>query len=669
MMRQTILLVVAVLWAATTAFGQVQPSVWLLPDSVRLDFGVDNIQVSVGNGRWNHSSPSYHATDSVVLFRIEKYACSNELMYGKMLSYDGISIQDGDSLIFSQSCGACALTIVESDSLIFYFSLVHEQSSISYWQQVPKKIYINKIVNHNNFPQIILKNYLIFQNNLSEASAAVKHSNGKDWWTLFHSSEYDTFFVFRKINSNYELSHIQKIGRNYNDTGDPNYALYSTSGEMVFSEDGNKLAAQSMAWTLNVFEFDRCTGLLGNPIDLGMPSGYPWQSQGHIPEEYAYYGMSFSPDGTKLYASSLEGLYQFDLSMHDPLSTKTLIFSRASMVHPSTFAQHQLGVDGKIYIAHGNVAGCFVADWVPYYYLSVVNTPNEPGDGCNFQYFGFYLNGLRAVDGLPNLPNYELDPLIGEVAQAGPDTTVCPSDSVQLGSPPAREGLVFEWEPAHGLSCNDCPQPLVSPVADTRYKLTVRDTLSDLGAECAWTYDAVWVKVPHEDLSAGFSYSPDTFAEAPYTVALVSQTPELENVWVVGSDTIRGQMIDYVFPDTGRYAVKLIVRDTFGCAVDWTVDTLRIVRDTVTGKAAMADALLRIRPNPSSGLVTVEVPDGVKECELSVYDLRGVAVHTVTLAAGTGSILDLSPLPPGAYTFVFRLDGRRTRIHRQILLK
>ena len=274
----------------------------------------------------------------------------------------------------------------------------------------------------------------------------------------------------------------------------------------------------------------------------------------------------------------------------------------------------------------------------------MVHEPDSLFPACQFEANGLYLGAAYAVVGLPNNPNYRIGPQAGEIAQAGPDTTVCPGDSVQLGLPPVREGLVFEWTPPHGLSCADCPQPWASPVADAKYKLTVRDTLSDLGPDCSLTWDYVWVKVPHEDLGAGFSYSPDTFAEAPYTVALVSQTPEYDNVWIVGSDTVYVQMIDYEFPDTGRYAVKLIVRDTLGCAVDWTADTLHIVRDTVTGRASVNPPSFEVYPNPARETLTLRAERIPAGCAVEVRDPLG----RVRLS---------EPWPPGRKEVSVPLDG------------
>ena len=61
---------------------------------------------------------------------------------------------------------------------------------------------------------------------------------------------------------------------------------------------------------------------------------------------------------------------------------------------------------------------------------------------------------------------------------AGPDTTVCAGDSVQLnvivtGGP---GNYVYNWSPQAGLSCFTCPDPMAAPAVSTTYTCSVTDT-------------------------------------------------------------------------------------------------------------------------------------------------------------------------------------------------
>lgn len=54
------------------------------------------------------------------------------------------------------------------------------------------------------------------------------------------------------------------------------------------------------------------------------------------------------------------------------------------------------------------------------------------------------------------------------------DAVLCAGDTVSLL---ASGALFYEWSPALGLSCTDCPEPLASPSASTTYTVTYRDGL------------------------------------------------------------------------------------------------------------------------------------------------------------------------------------------------
>lgn len=58
------------------------------------------------------------------------------------------------------------------------------------------------------------------------------------------------------------------------------------------------------------------------------------------------------------------------------------------------------------------------------------------------------------------------------VANAGTDQSFCTNDTIQLGEAPKR-GLIYKWSPATGLSNPNIANPIVAPVSDIQYTLTV----------------------------------------------------------------------------------------------------------------------------------------------------------------------------------------------------
>ena len=62
------------------------------------------------------------------------------------------------------------------------------------------------------------------------------------------------------------------------------------------------------------------------------------------------------------------------------------------------------------------------------------------------------------------------------IVDVGPDQTIDLGFSTNLNSVFTPFGFVtYEWTPADGLSCTDCPNPVASPVNTTTYTLTITD--------------------------------------------------------------------------------------------------------------------------------------------------------------------------------------------------
>lgn len=83
-------------------------------------------------------------------------------------------------------------------------------------------------------------------------------------------------------------------------------------------------------------------------------------------------------------------------------------------------------------------------------------------------------------------------------ANAGNDTLITPSSSVQLGVSNARQDVFYTWVPSSGLSNPTIANPIASPTNTTTYVLIVTDTNS---LSCSHQfYDTVTVKVGYTGL-------------------------------------------------------------------------------------------------------------------------------------------------------------------------
>ncbi|GDX48351.1 hypothetical protein LBMAG25_11690 [Bacteroidota bacterium] len=259
---------------------------------------------------------------------------------------------------------------------------------------------IRQLINHNNIHTI-------------ESLAACKHANGRDYWLVSHLVDStNTFIKFLVAPDTIYSMPNQKIGS-------IEYYLNSElSGQTLFNQSGTKLYMSHWNGLIDVFDFNRCTGELKNFVNIKPGTFNP----GFYNKERVY-GMSVSPDGSKIYASGWKWLIQYsiDTNTNQLLSQDTIwnnpYFPSYNFCDNNNCVvplQHQLAPNGKIYIANGTaiIDQPSNNDTIQTY-LSVINNPNAQGSACNFQPYAVSLLGRKSWACLPNNPNYNLGPLAG----------------------------------------------------------------------------------------------------------------------------------------------------------------------------------------------------------------------------------------------------------------
>ncbi|HKC66733.1 MAG TPA: PKD domain-containing protein, partial [Bacteroidia bacterium] len=219
---------------------------------------------------------------------------------------------------------------------------------------------------------------------VAEKLTGVKHGNGTDYWLIVHKYYSDAFYAYQLSASGIVDTVISHIGSRHPVAYGPQLSGYAL-GCMKASPDGKKLAIVSGNGygIAEYFDFDKNTGIVSNKVNIQADS------------IYSYYGLSFSPDNSKLYIAcwlNNNGVYQFDLNAGNG-NADSVVASKTKIVgqSPSHWAM-QLATDGKIYIAGGAQ------------YLSVINNPNNAGLACNYADMAVsLLNNTGALDmGLPN---------------------------------------------------------------------------------------------------------------------------------------------------------------------------------------------------------------------------------------------------------------------------
>ncbi|HTA62022.1 MAG TPA: gliding motility-associated C-terminal domain-containing protein [Bacteroidia bacterium] len=250
--------------------------------------------------------------------------------------------------------------------------------------------------------EVTLKNQHLMPAPATEKSLGVKHCNGTDYWVLLHplnSNAFNAYLVTAAgINTTPVVSYagtvLPIVSHVANAT--PTNFDFPGCGYLKASPNGKKLAMGSDSDTIpimEIYDFDNSTGVVSNPITINYSSL-------HLRGPY---GLSFSPDNSKLYAEphkdSTSWLFQYDMSSNVAstiIASQTLIAKTKGNFlnydYTGDMAAIQMAPDGKIYIARYNTDT-----------LAVINNPNNAGLACNFNYSGLALTfGTRSQAGLPN---------------------------------------------------------------------------------------------------------------------------------------------------------------------------------------------------------------------------------------------------------------------------
>lgn len=241
------------------------------------------------------------------------------------------------------------------------------------------------------------------QNLLSPACeklTAIKHCNQIDYWVIAHEWNSDAFYSYLVTANGISPPVITSIGIvNMDYLG--NGANVETIGYLKGSPNGKKIAAATnTTHKVEIFDFDNQTGQLSNPITIDFSN--PIKNT---------YGLSFSPDNSKLYVSTVTNIYQYSLLAG---SSSAIIASKYLVANSTTvmFDALQIGPDSKIYVASMRINSPNND------YLHRINNPNQSGVACDFEDEAVHLSNQTYCNvGLPNYIDgiFEEKPLMDSI--------------------------------------------------------------------------------------------------------------------------------------------------------------------------------------------------------------------------------------------------------------
>ena len=394
---------------ALNANGQYNGNHWAFGDSAYINWSNPSSPI-IGNAAYNFRNGSSSIGDStgILLYAglinnwapLDCYIWNKyhqrigdlAIVYGGLWYHSNLFIPyaGNDSIIYLFTIG---VTSVEHYG--FYYTI------INYKANNDSGLVIQKNVQLNNFPAF-------------DGLMGVRHGNGRDWWVVSQrwfapsaqmaTNEF-TFYLISPSGINGPF--LQNIGTTHT----------TNLGHLVFSNDGSQFANVSTRGLIEIYTFDRCTGVITSTIPIEQePSSAPYL---HIITSCAY-----SKDNSKLYvidasqSTSTYYILQYDLLATNISASKFVV---DSFIAPTAPWQMKLAPDDKIYIsAFDETFSWPYPDTSTAYTtinnnLSVINYPDSLGNACDFQPFSFNLGTGRSYYGLPNNPDYELGAWVGSL--------------------------------------------------------------------------------------------------------------------------------------------------------------------------------------------------------------------------------------------------------------
>lgn len=302
----------------------------------------------------------------------------NPCQYTTQVQYDGLSLPQADIII-----------PFPDDSNKFY--LFHQSMEyLSVYSASQTYYSVIDMTKNNGMGDVTLKNISFLQDTLYGGSiTACKHANGRDWWLIIPRAYSPMYYIYLITPIGVNFNSLQSIGNRYYD------------GQAAFSKDGSKYGYYDYYDDVEIFDFDRCSGLLSNNKYVA------------INDSNWGLGFCFSPDSKLAYAASAHFLYQFNLDSANLSSSMQTVANWDSTYDPwgppveAGFEFMQIGPDGKIYMT---------TTWATHY-MHYIDYPDSIGVACGMQQHALLLPTYNG-NTIPNFVNYFLGPVVGSVCDS-----------------------------------------------------------------------------------------------------------------------------------------------------------------------------------------------------------------------------------------------------------
>jgi Secretion system C-terminal sorting domain len=260
-------------------------------------------------------------------------------------------------------------------------------------------------------------------------AGAVRHANGRDWWILVPSHKEAKYYRILLTPDGFSEPEEQEIGFR-----EPITLFYTNRN--LFSQDGSKYADYDQLNGVQFFDFDRCTGLLSNPVKIDyMPSPMDINYQS---------GVAFSPSGRLAYVmyalNNYFELRQYNLDAADIAASEQLLSSCSEF-------------DGQLECSMWNIMlapddNIYIGAYIDSFGMHIIREPDSLGISCGFEFGGFDLPVGNTRFNMPYFPNYRLYDVPGSAC-----------DTLGIDAPPPPPSATVEEQGGKGGKLVISPNP------------------------------------------------------------------------------------------------------------------------------------------------------------------------------------------------------------------
>ncbi|MEX0636992.1 MAG: PKD domain-containing protein, partial [Ferruginibacter sp.] len=255
---------------------------------------------------------------------------------------NGTGLLGGTPALMSSTTGAVIVPIPGSSTTYYIITIDEQNSNNGIHYNV-----VNMTLNGGLGGIVTGQKNIFLWSTISEKLHVVPSSDSLGYWLLSHQTVGNDFLAFKITSSGISSTPVISTVGGTQSNG---------AGHIKVNRQFNKLAIGNLFdGDIELFDFNNTTGVVSNPII--------WNT---APGVTLVYGIEFSPDGTKLYTSDIDRIFQYDISSNNPLAIQNSEY----LVTQNGAASLQLGPDDKIYTSG---------------IIGAINCPNNASAACGYQ--------------------------------------------------------------------------------------------------------------------------------------------------------------------------------------------------------------------------------------------------------------------------------------------